>query len=349
MSDGLAPAQAASVPARPGPASGLARRRLLAAAGAAACCLPHRARAATTSLRMGYTFGPSSHFGQGTARFATMVSQLTQGRYSIEQYPDGALGGELEMLDGLASGEIDLALVSGAPLANLVPEFGIFDIPFLFRDAAHAHAVLDGPIGHDYLAMLASKQVVALAWAENGMRHVTNALRPVHGPADLLGMHLRVPQSEVMMRGFQALGARPEQLAFPALYGALESGRFDGEENPISVIDAAGFARVQKHLSLTRHIYSSAVFFMSQDAWATLAAADRSAFAQAAAAGGIVTRQVAGEADRTGVAHLQAQGMAVVADIDRAAFVSVLAPAFTQFEKQFGAGRVRSIQAVPTA
>lgn len=325
-------------------------RRCLLTAGAvfaAVSVLPRASRAARGgSLKIGYLFGQRSQLGAGAQVFADEVTKRTGGRYSIDQYPNAALGGELEMLDQLSKGEIDLAFITGQPITNIIFEYGIFDVPFLFRDVAHAHAVLDGPIGQDYLSMLRRKQVVPLAWGENGLRHLTNSLRPVQGPEDVRGLRLRVPQSEIMMNSFRTLGAQVDQLAFPALYGALEAGRFDGQENPIATIESANFARVQKYLTLTGHVYSTAVFLMSEDAWDDLAETDRSNFVEAARIGGIVSRQFAGRAEQEGVQRLTYEGMQVVSEIDRNAFVAVLAPAIQEFTGLFGADVIKRIRAV---
>lgn len=296
-------------------------------------------------MKLGYTFGLRSHLGGGARAFTDEIGRLTGGNYTIDHYPDGALGGELEMMNSVIDGEIDLALLTNGGLATLLPELGIIDIPFLFRDTTHARAVLDGPIGRGYLQAFEKKQMVALAWGENGLRHLTNSLRPIHGPDDLHDLHLRVPQSAIMLKSFQALGARPEELAFPALYGALDDGRFDGEENPISVIEAAKFYRVQKHLSLTGHVYAAAVFLMAQDRWDDLSGAEQTSFVSAAKAGGAETRRLADEAQREGVARLATQGMNIVQRVDREAFAAALAPTLAEFGDAFGPENIRQIKA----
>jgi len=173
-----------------------------------ACCfgaVTTRAQAPKT-LKLGYILSAHSQLGAGAAVFADEIAKRTEGRYQIEQYPNSALGGEVEMLKAVQLGTVDLAFITGAPLPNFLPDIGIFNIPFLFRDVSHAHAVLDGPIGQSYLSHFRDKDLVALAWGENGMRHLTNSKRPVRLPEDLEGLKLRVPQSDVMLAGFKALG-----------------------------------------------------------------------------------------------------------------------------------------------
>jgi tripartite ATP-independent transporter DctP family solute receptor len=216
---------------------------------------------------------------------------------------------------------------------------------FLFRDAGHAHRTLDGPIGDEYLAKFKEHGMVALAWGENGMRHMTNSKRPITKPEDISGLKLRVPQSPVMLAAFKAMGADAQPLAFPALYGALQTGQFDGQENPLAVIIATRFQNVQKHLTMTGHVYSWAAVIVSPQAWGALSEADRRIFIAAAKAGGQVSREVAGKAEADGVEMLKKAGMQVVTSVDRAAFEKAVQSASAEAAKQFG-GAVDRIRAV---
>ena len=295
-------------------------------------------------LKIGYLLPENSQLGAGAKAFAEEVANRTKGKYRIEQYPSGALGGEVEMIKGVQAGQIDVAFITSAPFSNLIPEFGIFDIPFIFRDAAHACAVLDGPMGQNYLSRISAKDVVALAWGENGMRHLTNSKHPVKDPKDLDGLKLRVPQSNIMVEAFLSLGAKAEPLAFPALYSALETGKYDAQENPIATIVSARFEKVQKYLTLSGHIYSWAVFIMSKDAYDDLRPEEKEAFTEAARIGGVASRKFAREAERKGVETLRAAGMQITAVIDREAFVAALKPAHAKFAQSFGAQQIERIR-----
>ena len=205
----------------------------LAAAGGSCRAIaapPVTAPAKARKLRLGYLLSTNSQLGAGAAAMAEEVARRSSGRVQIEQFPDAALGGEVEMLKAVQLGTIDLAFITGAPLPNILPEAGVFNIPFLFDGPAHAHAVLDGPIGKSYLELLSGKDLVALAWGENGMRHITNSRHPIAAAQDLKGLKLRLPQSPVMLLGFRAMGADASPLPFPQLYGALQAGVFDGQE-----------------------------------------------------------------------------------------------------------------------
>jgi tripartite ATP-independent transporter DctP family solute receptor len=329
----------------------LDRRRFFtgATAAAAATLGTRRARAAgakSSQLRLGYLISANSQSGAGATAMAEEISRRTEGRIAIQQFPDAALGGEVEMLKGLQIGAIDLAFITGGALSVVVPEAGIFNIPFLFTGAAHAHAVLDGKIGDEYQAMFAAKDLVPLAWAENGLRHLTNSRRPIVTPEDLKGLKLRVPQSDVMVTGFRALGTEVSSLPFPQLYSALESGVFDAEENPIATILSAKFAQVQKFLTLSGHVYDPSLILMSPDAHDDLSEADRAIFREAAKAGAAASRAFAANAEQTGIATLQQAGMQVVGSIDRSRFVAAMADAVPVYDKQFGRARIDQIRAV---
>jgi tripartite ATP-independent transporter DctP family solute receptor len=295
-------------------------------------------------LKFGYILAPESQLGAGATVFAAEIEKRTGGRFAIEQYPNSALGGEVEMLKALQTGTIDMAFITGAPLPNVVPEVGVFNIPFLFRDAAHAHAVLDGPIGTAALAKFKEKDLVALAWGENGLRHITNSKQPIGKADDLKGLKLRLPQSEVMLEGFKAMGANVSPLPFPQLYSALQTGQFDGQENPIATIQASKFYQVQKYLTVSGHVYDPAIVFLSQDMFGDLSDADKASFVEAAKLAGQASRKFAGEAQAKGVADLAAKGMQVTETINRDSFVSAMASALPTYDAKFGAELIKQIR-----
>lgn len=296
------------------------------------------------TLKLGYILSSNSQLGAGGAAFADEIAKRTEGRYRIAQYPNSALGGEVEMLKAVQLGTVNLAFITGAPLPNFVPDVGVFNIPFLFRDATHAHAVLDGPIGQSYLEKFREKDLVALAWGENGMRHITNSKHEIRSPDDLKGLKLRLPQSEVMLIGFKALGADVSPLAFPQLYGALQSGEFDGQENPIATIQSSKFNQVQKYLTLTGHVYDPAILFISKDDFDGLSDADKHSFIEAAKFAGDTSRQFAAAAEAKGVSELAQAGMQVIKDVDRDKFASAMASANPEFNRRFGGELIGKIR-----
>ena len=231
-------------------------------------------------------------------------------------------------------------------MPNFVPDAKILDVPFLFRDKAHARAVLDGPIGQEMLVKFDAKGFKALAWAENGFRHMTNSKRDVKVPEDLKGLKMRTMENPVHIAAYKGFGIVTTPMAFPEVFTALQQGTVDGQENPLSVIISAKFDQVQKHLTLTGHVYSPAIFLMNKAAFDKLSAADKQAFIEAAKEGTKANRARVDEDDAKGVADLRAKGMTVIDNVDKAKFVAALAPVNAEFEKQFGKANLDKIRAV---
>ena len=316
----------------------------LAALLTASAALSPSACAAEKILRLGYILSTSSQLGAGVDVFSAEVAKRTSGHVRIEAYPDAMLGGEVEMMRDVQLGALDLAFVTGAPLPSVVPAAGIFNIPFLFRDAEQARQILDGPIGDEYLAKFDKAGLVALAWGENGMRQLSNSQRDIRSPDDLKGLKLRLPQSDAMTVGFQALGADVQQIPFNQLYGALQSGRVDAQENPIATILSSHFSQVQSHLTLTAHVYDPAIILMSRDAFEALSADDQGSFKEAARLAGLRSREFASMQERTGVATLRAQGMTVVDTIDRSAFARRADRAAPRWDALYGAAEIERLR-----
>ncbi|NPC55960.1 TRAP transporter substrate-binding protein [Caenimonas soli] len=301
---------------------------------------------AQTVLKIGYTPSKESHYGVGATAFCSEVEKGTQVRFKCQQFPSGALGGEREMIEAVQLGTLDAVITSTGPVGNFVPEVKIVDIPFLFRDYDHARKVFDGPIGQDLLTKFPSKNLVALAWTENGFRHITNSKHAILKPEDTKGLKVRTMENKVHMEGYRAFGMQPTPMAFPEVFGALQQGAVDGQENPIPVIISSKFWQVQKHLSLTGHVYSPALVLVSTRTWGKLNEADRKVFLDAAKVSAAAQRRKVDDDDANGVALLEKEGMKVVRNVDKKAFQDALKPVYANFAQEFGADNIKKIQDV---
>jgi TRAP-type transport system periplasmic protein len=299
---------------------------------------------AQTTMKINISTAQNSHQGVAIDTFAKEVAQRTNGRYKIETFYNGSIGGERESVEAVQLGTQELTFTSTGPVPNFVPETKIFDVPFLFRDKAHARAVLDGPIGQEMLQKFDAKGFKALAWAENGFRHMTNSKRDVKVPEDLKGLKMRTMENPVHIAAYKGFGIITTPMAFPEVFTALQQGTVDGQENPLSVIISAKFDQVQKHLTLTGHVYSPCVFLMNKAAYDKLPAADKTAFLEAAKVAVKANRARVDEDDAKGVAYLRSKGVTVIDNIDKGAFVKALAPVETQFEKEFGKANLDRIR-----
>jgi TRAP-type transport system periplasmic protein len=300
--------------------------------------------AAQTAMKMNISVAQNSHYGVAIDTFAKEVEARTNGRYKVQTFYAGALGAERESVEGVQLGTLDLTMTSTGPMPNFVPEVAILDIPFLFRDYAHARAVLDGPIGQEMLQKFPPKGMVALAWGENGFRHMTNSKRPVNVPDDLKGLKMRTMENPIHIQAYKQFGILPTPMAFTEVFTALQQGTVDGQENPLSVITAAKLDQVQKNLSLTGHVYSPAVILMNKAQWDKLSATDKQAFLDAAKEAVKANRARIDDDERKAVADLRSKGMAVVENVDKAKFQATLAPVYTDFAKRFGQDNIDKIK-----
>jgi len=302
---------------------------------------------AQESLVIGHALSPTSHYGVGAQAFLDTLADLSGGTFTGEQAPAGQLGGERDMIEGLQIGSLDLVITSTGPLGNFVPEVLALDLPFLFRDYDHARSVLDGEIGQELLDAMGENDLVGLAWSENGFRHVTNSQRPITTPDDLGGLKLRTMENAVHMAAFEGMGAAPTPMAFPEVFGALQQGVVDGQENPITVITASRFWEVQGYVTLTGHVYSPAVVLASPILFEGLTEEQQGWFMEAARASAAATRAEVDRLEAEGVELMRANGMEVITEIDRAPFQALAAEAaWPVYTDQFGTALLERILAV---
>ncbi|MBY0336707.1 MAG: DctP family TRAP transporter solute-binding subunit [Acetobacteraceae bacterium] len=314
------------------------RRALLGAALAAGFAAP---AAAQTQITLQHPLPLNSHYGAGSQGFKEAFERATNNRFRVNiQRNDN----EREAIESVQIGTIECSLTSTGPVGNFVPEVRNLDVPFLFRDYAHARGVLDSEIGQQLLTRFQPRGLVGVAWMENGFRHLTNSRREVNAPGDVRGLKVRTMENQVHMRAFTGLGALPTPMAFSELVPALQQGTVDGQENPIPVIVANNLNQVQRFLTLTAHVYSPAILICNPGFVNRLNAADRAAFMEAARVGARANRDRVSADEASGVDELRRRGMTVTASVDNAAFQQALAPAAGTIEQGLDSALLRRIR-----
>ena len=317
----------------------ITRRTLgLGAAAGLAAPLIRPARAAVR-LRLGISHTANDNYGAAASAIAQAFKAGSDGRMEIEVFADGVLGSEESMLAAVRAGTLDLTIVASGLLGKYVPQIGLLDLPFLFRDSDHARAVLDGTTGSDYAEMCYAAGIPVLAWAENGLRHLT-ANRPIRSAAELKGLKLRIMPAPLLLQSFQLMGADASMLSMGLVYEALRIGQFDAQENPIAIIVASQLYEVQSHLMLTGHSYSAACVATSPDLIEDLSAADRKLLKAAGRAAADASRQFITRSLSSGLATLRSHGMTVVADLDIDSFRQAAARAFEAASAKFGSNEI---------
>lgn len=299
--------------------------------------------AAPKVIKLGHTVNEQDSFQVAALKFGEIVKERTNGAYVIEIYPNAALGDERTMLEGMQMGTMDMGLITSGPFVNFVPEFGVLDLPFIFKNNAHAYAVLDGELGQAILAKLDTVNIKGLAYAERGFRNLTNSVRPVKNAADIKGLKIRVMENEVYTNTFKALGVNAVPMAWTETLTALQQGTIEGQENPVNVIHAFKLWESQKYVTMTRHAYAAAIFTMSGRVFSKLPADVQKIVKDAAQEAAVYERAWVADNEAQQMANLKKNGMEIVEDPDldsfKAGVQSVYAkyPAFAEALKQIQA------------
>ncbi|MDK2924255.1 MAG: hypothetical protein PWQ41_29 [Bacillota bacterium] len=299
-------------------------------------------KAQTITLKAGHAVAETHPYHLGLVKFAEIVGQKTNGQIKIDIYANGQLGNERDMIEGLQIGTIDLVVTSTGPVSNFVPEMGVVDLPFLFRDREHAYKVLDGQIGQDLLKKFDAKNIVGLAFWENGFRHLTNSKRPVNTPEDVKGLKIRTMENPVHQETFRVLGADPTPMAWSEVFTALQQKTIDGQENPIPIIYNQKIYEAQKYLALTGHFYSPSLLLMSKAAFDKLTPEQQEIFREAAVEAASYERDQIKKQEDEQVDKLKAFGMEIT-EPDRAAFQEATQSVYQKFEPQFGKELIQQI------
>ena len=255
---------------------------------------------------------PKGHpLEQGATKFSELVAARSGGKIKVNVFPGGTLGGDAANVSALQGGTIEFVMLNSGILASQVKDFEVYDFPFMFASAKEADTVVDGPFGQKMHAKLLDKGIVGLAYTELGFRQMTNSKKAINAVDDIAGLKLRVIPNAINVDWVKALGANPTPLAFPELYAALEQKAVDGQENPLSVIQANKFYEVQKFLTLTNHQYNPQSLIFSKKVWDTLSPAEQKILRDAAAEAARFQRQVNREAAAGQLDALKKAGMQV--------------------------------------
>lgn len=291
---------------------------------AAVALLPAAAHAQALKLTLGHGAAVGNPRHEASVKFAEVLKARTGGRIEVQVAPSAQLGDDAAMVTALRTGALDISANSQGAVANAVPEYAAFGMPFLFSSAAAAFKLLDGPLGKELADRSADKGLVLLGTWDNGIRQMTNSKRAITKVEDMKGLKMRVPPDATLVDIMKSLGAESQQIKFAELYVALQQGVVDGQENPLVNIHASKLYEVQKHLALTNHQFQMTPFLMSKRSWDKLSDADKKAVQEAAAEATALQRKLSQEADDKLLAELKAKGVQVTTP-DKAAFAKATA------------------------
>ena len=233
-------------------------------------------------LRLGLEHEEHHPYGETMKRFADLVAEKTDGSVEIKIYASSQLGSANEMVEGLQLGTIDMVLTAVGFYKSFYPAIELGNIPFLLTSEEEYMEVLNGEVGEVFKQKLEENGLINLAFYWGGGRHFTNNSHPINTVEDLRGLKMRSIPTKISVLALEAFGAQPISMSFGDLYGALQTGAVDGQDNPLQQIYASGFYEVQKYLSLCNWISVALNLVISEQSFNKLTPAQQEAIRESA-------------------------------------------------------------------
>lgn len=238
-------------------------------------------------IRFSSAAPPPDFLAKSMEQFKDLVEKAAPGQFDIQLYPGGKLVRQGAEVPAMQRGNLEMSTMQAFEVAQQVPELGFFARAYLFRDYAHMAKTFAGPIGAEYAKRVADKMgIVVLSATYLGTRQLNlRTVREVKSPADLAGVKLRMPAGgpDWLLVG-QTLGVNSTVLGMPEVYLALQTGSIDGQDNPLTIMNAAKFHEVTKQVVLTAHMVQPVFYAIAKPVWDKLADAQKKAVKDAAVA-----------------------------------------------------------------
>ena len=264
------------------------------------------------------------------------LKQATDGRLEMRVYAGGTLGDEEQTLQQVQIGAVDMIRVSLAPVSTLAPETSVLTLPYIFRDKAHMHQVLDGEIGRSITEKFDNDpraRMVFLGWTDAGVRNMITK-DPIAKPDDLRGMKIRVQNSAISLATLKAMGANPVAMGVSEVFSAMQTGVVDGTENNAPTFVAHNYLPVAKHYTLTGHFIQPEMILFSKRSWEKLSAEDQALLRKLGKEAQEDERKLWAEYNQQSLDKMKAGGV-TFQQIDRDYFIKATQPVRDQYGKAY--------------
>lgn len=332
------------------------RRTVLlgAAAGAVAAPWVSRAQQLKSEYKLSVVGNRPIPLSDGAFVWADLINQRSNGRINVKVYPGSQLvgGDQTRELVAMRQGIIDMTVSSTINLSPQIKEMTLFSMPFLMPDHKGFDALINGDVGQDLFKVLAQRDVVPLAWGENGFRELSNSKRTVRKPDDLKGMKIRYAAGPIFADIFNALGANPLQMSFADLQPALSTGAVDGQENPINLFLAFKMDTLaQKHLTIWNYCADAGIFHVAKSVWDSFSKQDQEIITESAREA--AKRQIAGtrkglglDGDSSSLDEVKKRGVEISALTleEKDVFAKATRPVFDKWAATIGADLVKKAE-----
>ncbi len=297
------------------------------------------AASAKMVLKYGHVAPPTHGQHAGCLAFADYVKQKTNGEIQIDVFPMGQLGGERSMIEQVQAGVLDMCSPTTAVMSNFVPEVALFDLSFLWPNREIAYKVLDDPMFQKiFFDRFPKKGMMAIGYAENDMRDLTNIKREIRKPGDMKGLKIRVMESPIYLDAFRQLGASPVPMPFPEVYNALQMGVIDAQDNPIMTSILMKFTEVCPYATLTNHILTECIITLKLDLWESLTPEQQQIFKDAAKMSIQVNRDECKKLRDKLIKEEENKGVKIVrlTPEERKAFMDAMEPIHKKYAQKMG-------------
>ncbi len=288
-------------------------------------------------MKLGHDLPETTPQHLGSVRFKELVEERSNGSITVQIYPAGQLGSDIEVTELMQNGAVEAGLVPTAKLSGFDPALQVVDLPFLFPSREVAYEVLDSEVGLSLMDDLREKNLVGLAFWESGFKQLTTSF-PIEGPQSYDGTKIRVMESPILIQQFQAMGANAIPIDFAEVYNALQQGVVDGQENPLVSIVNMRFYEVQDYMALSNHGYLAYAFLVSEAFYDRLTPEQQQIISDAAIEAAQYERQVTIEREEGFIETIEESGTTVIrlTDEQRRAFEEATRPVHENFASTIG-------------
>lgn len=284
-------------------------------------------------LKMGHGLSPTHSVHLGLVYMNQRLQKLSGGKMKLDLYPSAQLGSENQCIELLQIGSLDLTKVSSAALEGFADPFKVFGIPYLFRSREQYFHVIDGKVGERILSSTEPYWFRGLTYFDSGARSFYTLHTPVHTPADLKGLKIRVQKSPIAVEMMKAYGGSATPVDWGELYTALQSNVVDGAENNTPSITTAFHHEVAKYYSVNEHTMCPDVIIISLAAWKKLTDEERTWLTQAADEAKYYQRKLWADEERNSLEEMKAKGMEIIYP-DKAPFIEAVAPMIARYKEK---------------
>lgn len=292
---------------------------------------------APITLKIAHGASETYHLHRALLKFKEIVEET--GKFKVEIYPAQQFGSDGEMIEGVKTGDLTMAVSPSSYLTDECPSMSLIELPYVYPNRETALATLNGEWGQAELVKLESAGLHGLGYMENGMRHITNSKKEIRLPQDLNGMKIRTMQVEAHVDFWNSLGCSAEGSPFSELYTNLSTGVFDGEENPIAHIYSQKFYEVQKYITLSEHVYCAYIPLVTTDFWNGLSVEQQGIINDAFQQAYDYQMELVETEEESQLKEMEAAGCVVtrLTDEEKQAFINAAQPTLEKYREKVGA------------